>query len=249
MNDDLKLQANKLLEQYGFSDFLEPVFSLANAVFVGQDYVVRIALHEHTDHIREAKIALHALQLGVHTAKPLAWAKQYSIFERLQGKSATPDAPNAVWLELLADLKRFHSKPFEAPSLKTMNWAGGLHLLESAFALSLSAAEKRLATQMLQPHTASNLVFAHADAWSSNVITREGQYLGLIDWGNAAWHPLEREISWLEDAALALALEQFDLNLGQLYARRLELLLWVGANGRATIEAVRRVLEQFETST
>jgi hypothetical protein len=56
--------------------------------------------------------------------------------------------------------------------------------------------------------------------------------------------PLEREIAWLEDSALKLALEQFDLNLSQLWARRLEILLLAGTAGRGTIEAVQRVLEQ-----
>ena len=244
MDNNLIIQANNLLEQHGFFDTLEPATSLANAVFVGKKYVVRIAQHQHTDHIREAAIALHALNLGIRTATPLAWAKQYSIFERLNGSSAAPDSPNAVWLELLLDLKRFHASPFEINKPESIYWDGAVHLLESIFAAHLSPAELRIANEILQPHTAINLVFAHGDAWHSNVITNNNQYVGLIDWGNAAWLPLEREIAWLEDAALALALEQFDLNLSQLYARRLEILLLAGVSGRGTIKAVQRVLEQ-----
>jgi hypothetical protein len=238
------MKPEDLLEQHGFFDTLEPAVSLANTVFIGKKYVVRIANHEHTDHLREAAIALHALTLGIRTAKPLVWAKQYSIFERLNGSSAAPEAPNAVWLELLLDLKRFHASPFEINKPESIYWNGAVHLLESSFASSFSPAELRLASEILQPHTAINLVFAHGDAWQSNVITNNNQYVGLIDWGNAAWLPLEREIAWLEDSALKLALEQFDLNLSQLWARRLEILLLAGTAGRGTIEAVQRVLEQ-----
>ncbi len=239
------MKPEDLLEQNGFFDTLESAVSLANAVFVGKKYVVRIAKHEHTDHTKEAAIALHALTLGIRTAKPLAWAKQYSIFERLNGSNAAPDSPNAVWLELLLDLKRFHASPFEAQKPESMYWDGAVHLLESIFASSLSRAELRVANEILQPHIATNLVFAHGDAWQSNVITKNNQYVGLIDWGNAAWLPLEREIAWLEDGALNLALEQFNLNLSQLWARRLEILLMAGMNGRGTIEAVQRVLKNF----
>jgi hypothetical protein len=234
-----------ILEQHGLVDVLEPAVSLANTVFIGQRFVVRIAKDEHADHAREAKIALHALELGIRTAKPLFWAKNYSIYQRLDGSSATPDAPKAVWLEMLQDLKRFHARPFEPKTLESMYWDGGLHLLESSFAADLSSSELRLAREILQPHTSNNLVFAHADAWSSNVIVKNNQYVGLIDWGNASWQPLEREIAWLEDAALALALKQFDLNLTHLYARRLELMIWIGMSGRATIADVQRVLEKF----
>ncbi len=174
------MKPEDLLEQNGFFDTLEPAISLANAVFVGKKYVVRIAKHEHTDHAREAAIALHALNLGIRTAKPLAWAKQYSIFERLNGSNAAPDSPNAVWLELLLDLKRLHASPFEARKPESMYWDGAVHLLESIFASSLSPAELRVAREMLQPHSATNLVFAHGDAWQSNVITNNNQYVGLI---------------------------------------------------------------------
>ncbi len=245
MDNNLIVQAKRLLKQHGFFDTLEPAVSLANTVFVGKQYVVRIAKHEHTDHAREARIALHALELGIRTAKPLAWAKNYSIYQRLIGSSADPDTPKAVWLELLLDLKRFHAHPFEPRTLETIYWDGGLHLLESIFASSLSPAEMQMAREMLQPHTSSHLVFAHSDAWSSNIIVANNKYVGLIDWGNAAWQPLEREIAWLEDAALALALKQFDLNLPQLRAYRLEILLLAGMNGRGTIEGVRHILENF----
>jgi hypothetical protein len=246
MNNNLYIQAKILLEQNRLFDSLEPAVSLANTVFIGEHYVVRIAKHEHTDHAREAEIALHALKLGIRTAQPLFWAKHYSIFERLNGSSAAPNSPDAVWLELLKDLKLFHAHPFEPKTLDSIYWDGGLHLLESIFASSLSPAELRVAKKLLQPHTATNLVFAHGDAWSSNIITRGDNYLGLIDWGNAAWSSLEKEVAWLEDAALKLALKQFDLNLTQLYARRLELLLWAGMSGRGAVEGVRCVLEDFE---
>ncbi len=243
------MKPEDILEQHGLFDVLEPAVSLANTVFIGQHYVVRIAKYEHADHTREAEIALHAVELGIRTAKPLFWAKNYSIYQRLDGSSATPDVPKAVWLEMLDDLKKFHAIPFEPRTLESMYWDGALHLLESIFAADLSPIQLRLAREMLQPHTSSNLVFAHADAWRSNVMVKDNQYVGLIDWGNASWQSLEREMAWLEDTALTLALEQFDFNLPQLYARRLEIMLLAGMSGRGRIEDVRRVLEWFDGVT
>jgi hypothetical protein len=73
-----------------------------------------------------------------------------------------------------------------------------------------------------------------------------GEYAGLIDWGNAQWHCLEREFAWMEDDALELALERYDLDLRLLCAIRLELFLQVGAFGGVTVDDVRNVLRHVK---
>ncbi len=235
-----------ILEQYGLTDTnLERANSLANEVWVGEKYVVRIAKNADVSHTREALIALHALEIGIRTAKPLFWSEKHSIFEKLDGESTTPNAPKNIWLEMLQDLQKFHQHPFEPCTTKHQIWTADPALLESNFAQQLSIAERKLTKYALQPHTSHNLVFAHGDAWSANVLCKNNQYVALIDWGNAAWLPLEREIAYLEDTALELARQLFDFDLHQFYTRRLELLLWIGSHGRIQIKAVQQLLEQI----
>jgi hypothetical protein len=225
-----------ILEQHGLSDTLSPVSSLANRVAVGQKYVVRIGGNQHK---REANIALHALRYGIRTATPLFWEANYSIFERLHGTHPNAQTPNSFWLEFLQDLNILHHNPFEPRTETSQTWQGGLALLETNTALHLSPAELGLAKRLLMPHTSHNLVFAHGDAWSNNILEQNGRYLALLDWGNAAWLPLERELAWLEDAALELALGQFDVDFWQLAARRLEILLMAAAHGRGNLETIQ----------
>jgi hypothetical protein len=235
------MEHQALLEQHGLSDSLSPVVSLANRVAVGKMYVVRIGTNQHE---REASIALHALGHGIRTAKPLFWAANYSILERLNGTHPNAQTANSVWLECLQDLKTLHQNPFEPRTKTSQIWQGGLAWLETKIAMQLSPTELRLARRLLAPHTSSNLVFAHGDAWRNNILEQDGRYQALLDWGNAAWLPLERELAWLEDAALELALRQFDVDFWQLAARRLEILLMAAAHGRGNLETIQAWLER-----
>jgi aminoglycoside phosphotransferase (APT) family kinase protein len=232
------MEHHTLLEQHGLSDSLLPVSSLANRVAVGQKYVVRIGGNQHQ---REVSIALHALECSIRTAKPLFWGAEYSIFERLHGTHPTAQTPKGVWLEFFTDLKTLHQNPFEPRVEPAQTWQGDLALLESHH---LSSAELALAKRLLMPHNSHNLVFAHGDVWRNNILEQNGRYLALLDWGNAGWLPLERELAWLEDAALEVALSEFDVDFWQLAARRLEILLIAAAHGRGNLKTIQAWLEQ-----
>jgi aminoglycoside phosphotransferase len=237
-------------------------FGLNNAVWLSDDLVLRVANHGNdTDHVREAKLALHALEIGIRTARPLHWTRAYSIWERLHGSTVRAPQPARVWEALLDDLERLRANPPEpAPSLETWTakpfpwdrvpsapgtWDGDLRLLETAFAAQLTPLEKKRLERAFAPRSLEKLHFLHADAFSANVVAGDGEYVGLIDWGNAQWHTVEREFAWMEDDALALALGRYDLNLGLLYAMRAELLLKVGEIGHATLQDVRGALRHL----
>ncbi|NJK46668.1 MAG: phosphotransferase [Pleurocapsa sp. SU_196_0] len=224
---------------------------LNNAVWLTDSHVLRVAKNDATNHELEARIALHALSIGIRTARPLHWTRAYSIWERLPGGSARPpQQPLMVWEALLDDLERLHAHPPEAaPRVETWAqlpfpwdrppspagvWDGDERLLENDFALRLEPRERARILELFQPHEMEKLYFLHADAFSANIQVLNGAYIGIIDWGNAQWHALEREYAWMEDGALELALQRYPLNLDLLYAMRLELLLKVGAYGRAT---------------
>jgi aminoglycoside phosphotransferase len=231
---------------------------LNNTVWLTDSHVLRVAKNDTTNHELEARIALHALSRGIRTAQPLHWTRTYSIWERLPGDSARPPQPRSVWGALLDDLERLHAHPPEtAPHLETWVqlpfpwdrppspagvWDGDERLLENDFAAHLEPRERARILELFQPRKIKKLYFLHADAFSANIQVLNGEYIGIIDWGNAQWHALEREYAWMEDGALELALQRYDLNLELLYGMRLELALKVGEYGRATLEDVRSVL-------
>jgi hypothetical protein len=233
---------------------------LNNAVWLTDEFVLRVSKGSNADHPKEASIALHALSIGIRTAKPLFWAQNYSIWERLPGESAKPPQPRGVWEGVLDDLERLHVNPPElAPRLEDWVqlafpwdrtpsppgiWDGDARLLESEFAQQLEVADRTRILELFQPKRIERLHFLHGDAFAANIQALNGEYIGLIDWGNAQWHALEREFAWMEDGALEVALERYALNRTLLFAMRLELLLKVGIHGGVTIEEVRRTLEQ-----
>ncbi len=234
---------------------------LNNAVWLTSRYVLRVAKGESSDHEREARLALHALRLGVRTAKPLHWTREYSLWERLPGDTARPPQPRAVWGALLDDLERWRASPPEAaPEVTTWVqdpfpwdrtpsppgvWDGDLRLLETECAARLEVGERAQIVELFQPRVISKLHFLHADAFSANVIVNGGEYQGLIDWGNAQWHALEREFAWMEDDALEIAVQRYNLNLELLLGMRVELLLKVAEYKMATLEDIRGALEQL----
>jgi Phosphotransferase enzyme family len=238
---------------------------LNNAVWLTEEFALRVSRGNNVNHPREASLALHALSLGIRTAKPLFWEREYSIWERLAGDSAKPPQPRPVWEAVLDDLERLHANPPEsAPALEDWVqhpfpwdrtpspsgiWDGDRRLLETEFAAQLEPSERTRILELFQPQRIERLYFLHADAFAANIQVLNGEYIGLIDWGNAQWHCLEREFAWMEDGALELALERYDLNLELLMAMRLELLLKVGVHERATIAEVRSALRQSSKRT
>jgi Phosphotransferase enzyme family len=234
---------------------------LNNAVWLTDEYALRISKGSNLNHPKEASIALHALSLGIRTARPLFWEREYSIWERLPGSSAKPPQPRGVWEGVLDDLERLHANPPElAPQINTWVqlpfpgdrtpsppgiWDGDMRLLESEFAQQLEPSQRTRILELFQPQRIERLYFLHADAFAANIQALNGEYIGLIDWGNAQWHCLEREFAWMEDGALEVALERYDLNIPLLFAMRLELLLKVGVHGGVTVEDVRHALEHL----
>ena len=231
-----------------------------NAVWLTDEYALRVSRSHDVDHALETKLALHALTLGICTAEPLFWAGNYSIWQRVAGSHATPPQPRQVWEALLNDLELWHANPpFPAPRLEEWVqqpfpwdrtpsapgiWDTDPRLLRNEFALQLEASERKRIADLFKPRSLERLHFLHGDAFAANIIVQDGHYAGLIDWGNAQWHALEREYAWLEDDALEIALTRHDFDLELLYVLRLELLLFVGSLGRVTLGDVRRVLER-----
>jgi Phosphotransferase enzyme family len=239
------LEAKRILESHGFDgSMLEPAKAgLVNRVFLTPTVVLRVS--ETTNHECEARVALHALEVGVRTAKPLVWTDQYGLYERVQGESPSAEAESWIWLELLHDLKLLHAHPFEPRHRREPgSWRGDLKLLDTPFAAQLRPDDAQVIRAAFQPQRGSSFVFGHGDAFASNIIVNRGQYAALIDWGAARWCWLEQELAVLEDAAFELALQRFDVDLALVWAMRLELFLLVGSFGRVSIEAVRKVLEQ-----
>ena len=231
-----------------------------NAVWLTDEYALRVSRGDQVDHGKEARLALYALSLGIRTSKPLFWAEGYSIWQRVAGDHATPPQPRHVWKALLDDLETWHANPpFPAPKLEDWVqkpfphdrspsapgiWDADPRLLHSDFAMQLEETERERIAALFKPRPLERLHFLHGDAFSANIIVNAGRYAGLIDWGNAQWHTLEREYAWLEDDALEIALTRHDFDLELLYGLRLELLLFVGSLGRVTLGDVRRVLER-----
>lgn len=235
---------------------------LSNTVWLTEDYALRVSKSNRVDHGLEARLALHALTLGIRTTKPLFWAEGYSIWQRVAGDHATPPQPRQVWDALLDDVETWHAnppfpatrledwvqKPFphdRAPTAPGV-WDADPRLLSSEFAVQLKETELNRIAGLFKPRRLERLHFLHGDMFAGNIIVRDGQYAGLIDWGNAQWHAKEREYAWLEDDALAIALTRHDFDLELLYALRLELLLFVGQLGRVTVGDVRHVLERVD---
>ena len=90
-----------------------------NAVCLTDEYALRVSRSDQVDHALEAKLALHALELGIRAAEPLFWAGNYSIWQRVAGSNATPPQPRQVWKALLNDLETWHANPLlPAPRLE-----------------------------------------------------------------------------------------------------------------------------------
>jgi hypothetical protein len=264
MSNPVQLHPSFILRQHGFDarGLTAASQGLNNAVWLTDAHVLRISKGVNVNHEREARIALHALSIGIRTARPLHWERGYSIWERLPGDSAREPQPPVVWHELLNDLERLRADPPEArPNLETWVqvpfpwdrtpsppgvWDTDPRALETDFAAQFTHAERSQMLELLRPRRIAHLEFLHADAFAANIQASNGEYVGLIDWGNAQWHCLEREFSWMEDGALEVALQRYDLDVPLLYAMRLELFLKVGQYGFTTSEHVRHILERVK---
>ncbi|MDV6374443.1 aminoglycoside phosphotransferase family protein [Deinococcus arenicola] len=199
---------------------------------------------------REAAVALGALAAGVHTARPLFWEPEYSLWERLPGQMPTPaQLTPDFWNAVLNDLERLHAVPPE-PCLPRPSewWVGDLGLMDGLDWTPAEQAALRRVRSTPYPLTAP--VFVHGDAYRHNLLADQGgHYAGLLDWGNAGWATLEHECAVLDDLEPALERWNGRIDLDLLWRLRLELLLRVAAAGRVSVDTVREALARCEGKT
>lgn len=225
-----------------------------NLVYLTDDFVLRLTRPElagRVNHEREAELGLRAIELGLKTAKPVAWGAGYSIWERLPGGALTqPETCSPeIWHELLDTLESLHQNPLER-QIPVDAWTGDPSLTEKTQELAhWTPDEKEQLTILLgKPHTVKTPCFIHGDAYPDNIIVADNIFVGLIDWGNAGWQALEAECMSLDDAALELALKRWHerLDLPLLWKMRLNLLLEVATYGRIPISEARAILGDYQ---
>lgn len=222
-----------------------------NRVFMSERYVLRLG-DEGSDHAREARLALAALERGIRTARPVAWGRNYSIWERLEGTSYrhTEVRASVPWSALLDDLEVLHAHPLEPkPQDFPKFWSAEVGVItETQGRAAWTKSERTLLLHALGEYPIRNPAFVHGDAYGDNVIVSPaGLYLGVIDWGCAGWQALEAEASRLEDGALELALERWqDLDLALLWKLRVDILLRVAALGRLSFASVRSAVRRLQ---
>lgn len=225
-----------------------------NLVYLTDDYVLRIVrpeLIEYVNHEREAELGLKAVDKRIKTAKPVAWDKTYSIWERLPGhalKSSEASSPK-LWHDLIDTLEQLHQTPLEPLEKPLTSWTGDSSLIDKTQELALwSNDEKRLLTTFLsEPQRIGSPCFIHGDAYADNIMVDDaGNFTGIIDWGNAGWQSLEAECSSLDTPALNLALKRWNylLDKALLWKMRLNLSLEVASYGRLPISEVRAVFNE-----
>ncbi len=224
-----------------------------NRAYLTEHFVVRIAKDEYSqylNHERECKIAEAMLKVGVHTARPVAWTRSYSIWERVLGETIKrgETASDEIWNALLGDLGRVWSNPAEP--MKTLEpWSSpDVEVLEKPSVIAALTHQERedIKRIITTPRTIQHPAFIHGDAFSENVMVHNGAYSAVIDWGWSGWHPLEHEFAMLEERAHELALEQHgkNLDLPLLGAIRLNIRLVVASYGLLEWNVVRRGLRE-----
>lgn len=217
----------------------------SNEVWLTETAALRLG--PNADHGREAAVALGALAAGVHTARPLHWGPEYSLWKRLPGQMPTAaHLTPRFWSAVLADLERLHTAPPE-PYLPrpSERWAGDLKLSDG---LDWTPAERAALRRVLStPYPLTAPVFVHGDVYRHNLLAdAEGRYAGLLDWGNAGWATLEHECAVLDVLEPALSRWSKRLDLGLLWRLRLELLLKVAGAGRIPYDTARGALARCE---
>jgi aminoglycoside phosphotransferase len=223
-----------------------------NHVFMSEHYVLRVSRsNSYSNHAREAKLAADAIKLGIKTAHCVAFAQDYSIWERLPGvRSNRQTSPRQLWEALLGDLEILHTHPLElAPEDLPIEWVSHEVWIErTQNAANWSATERKTLERILtRKHPISPNTFIHGDAWQDNVLEHNGTYAGLIDWTGAGWSSLEFECSRLENPALEIALKRWKakLDVELVWKMRLELLLRVGTLRKVDWVGVREVMKNL----
>ena len=220
-----------------------------NQTFVTPQHVLRIAKFDWVDHSFESQVALHALQVGVHTARPLFWQKDYSILERLPGHTPADGDP-VDWASMLDDLERLHQHaPAFSPKPQDLFWSKDPAIItQTQAAADWNDAERAALHDLLAtPQRVKHPVFIHGDAWRANLMIDAKGYVGLLDWGNAGWGSREQECALMEKAAFELALVRWAVWLepSLVWKIRTAMLLEVAQYGRLPYENVRSGLQSW----
>lgn len=211
-----------------------------NRAYLTERFVVRIAKDEYSqylDHERECNIAEAMLKAGVRTARPVAWSRSYSIWERVPGQviKRGETASDEVWNALLVDLERVWANPPE-PMKPLGLWSSqDVEVLEKPSVLETLTQQEREDIKRIisTPRAIQHPAFIHGDAFNENVMVYQGNYAAVIDWGQAGWKPLEHEFTMMEQRAHELALERHAarLDLPLMSAIRLNIGLVVASYG------------------
>jgi aminoglycoside phosphotransferase (APT) family kinase protein len=234
-------------------DITDKAEGRGNRAYLTERFVIRIAKDDYSqylDHERECKIAEAMLKAGVSTARPVAWSRSYSIWERVPGKTIKrgETASDEIWNALLDDLERVRNNPPE-PIKPLEPWFSpdAEVLREPSVIAALTQQEREDISRIITtPRTVQHPAFIHGDAFSENVMVHKGAYSALIDWGWSGWHPLEHEFAMLQQRAHELALGRYakQLDLPLLGAIRLNISLVVASYGLLEWTIVRRGLRE-----
>ncbi len=228
-----------------------------NLVYLTDDFVLRVVrpeIAEYIDHEHEAKLGLKAFDLGIKTAKPVAWDKTYSIWERLPGQPLQNPGTCSLelWDELFGTLELLQQTPLEPLEEPIKAWTGATSLIgKTQNAAKWSKAERaQLYTLLSESQLVQTPCYIHGDAYADNIMVDDESFVGIIDWGNSGWGSLEAECASLDTPALDLALKRWHDRLDKqlLWKMRLNLSLEVASYGRIPISAVRAVLGQLTSS-
>lgn len=237
-----------LLVRHGLDpEGLSPVTGgTVNRVWQTAEVILRVSPRGR--HAYEARVALGARAAGVRTPCPLAWGRGYSLWERWPGKRPAVVTP-AAWEAVLDDLEKLQARPplgrprRPAPT----RWQGEGSLVERTRTQGKwTAVEQAELGRRLGPLPLCRPpVFVHGDVYSANLLVGPGgEYLGLLDWGNAGWAPLEAEVCPMDDPAPALARWGESLDRALLAGLRLELFLKIVLAGRLPPGVIRALLEE-----
>lgn len=226
-----------------------------NEVYISNQYALKISRPETRDwisHPREAQMALSAIERGIRTPKPIAWGDDYSIWEKVNGETIHNKQVSESFLyDLLDTLELIHNNPFEPiPNNFEGEWMGDESNVEYARNISdFSAQEiKVIEGALLQPSKYGKPVFIHGDVYADNIFSNlQGEFVAIIDWGNAGWHSLERECAFMDQNIFEASVNRWkdSMDLGLLWKMHVNLLLEILPRGVISVEVVKDAVRKL----
>lgn len=243
---------DEILRRVGIAGPWAPLTTtgLAKKVYATDDVVIAIAT-DHPDAIADARTesvaAPVARAAGVRTPRLIAFDdsralidRPWSVWERVPGvplRERWPDATQAPWREVGAELARLHRAVTVCPdprgwldrharasdpraSLPALRDDGVLDATRAAWVERVAARLEPVSRRAATPR------FLHGDAHGMNVIVDDAGGLQLIDWGDAGWGDPAIELAELPVDAWRFALDGYRDAGGVLDDAATPLLLW-----------------------